>query len=127
VRRVLQSAMRAPLPAPGASCAVLNANAENERPAERAGAQVFADEAEIKKAYRALALQHHPDKNQGNEEEAKAAFQRVGASYERLKFPEGESSDSDIDVEFDMDDAMNMFREMCARAPARLPPERAST
>ena len=85
--------------------------------AERADAQVFADEAEIKKAYRALALQHHPDKNQGNEEEAKAAFQRVGASYERLKVPEGESSDSDMDVEFDMDDAMNMFREMCARAP----------
>lgn len=36
---------------------------------------------QVKKAYRKLALQHHPDKNQGNEVSAER-FKEVTAAYE---------------------------------------------
>ncbi|EDQ86393.1 uncharacterized protein MONBRDRAFT_33863 [Monosiga brevicollis MX1] len=42
-----------------------------------------ATKKEIKKAYRKLAMEHHPDKNQGNDEAAKI-FQDIGAAYEVL-------------------------------------------
>jgi hypothetical protein len=37
------------------------------------------DEEEAKKAYRKLALQHHPDKNPDNKEESTAKFKQIGA------------------------------------------------
>jgi len=42
-----------------------------------------ADLMEIKKAYRRLALQHHPDRNQGSAE-SKERFQQIGEAYEVL-------------------------------------------
>ena len=38
--------------------------------------------AEIKRAYKKLALQFHPDKNVDNREEAEAKFREVAAAYE---------------------------------------------
>ncbi len=41
----------------------------------------------IRKAFRRLAFQHHPDRNPGREAEAAKVFQRVQAAYERLSDP----------------------------------------
>lgn len=46
-----------------------------------------ASEDEIKKAYRKLAMKHHPDRNQGDDKQAKAAeekFKEVKEAYEIL-------------------------------------------
>ena len=39
---------------------------------------------EIKKAYRRLAIQYHPDKNPGNEEASSRKFKEIAAAYEVL-------------------------------------------
>jgi DnaJ family protein A protein 5 len=52
------------------------------------GVERDAEEAELKKAYRKLALQLHPDKNRGNEETATAQFQVVQAAYAVLSDPQ---------------------------------------
>lgn len=53
--------------------------------------------AEIKRAYKKLALQWHPDKNTDNMEEAEAKFREVAEAYEvlgddekRMKYDRGE-------------------------------------
>jgi len=46
-----------------------------------------ADEADIKKAYRQLALQYHPDRNPGNKE-AEEKFKEASEAYEVLRDPE---------------------------------------
>lgn len=46
-----------------------------------------ADENEIKKSYRQLALQHHPDRNPGNKE-AEEKFKEASEAYEVLRDPE---------------------------------------
>jgi len=43
-----------------------------------------ATDAQIKKAYRVLALKHHPDKNPDNKEEASKKFQEVSEAFEVL-------------------------------------------
>ncbi len=43
-----------------------------------------ANADEIKKAYRKLAMQHHPDRNPGDKQ-AEQAFKQASAAYEVLK------------------------------------------
>lgn len=44
----------------------------------------FSD-SEIKSAFRAKALEYHPDQNQDNKEAAEAKFKEIMASYEAIK------------------------------------------
>lgn len=46
------------------------------------GVSKTASVSEIKKAYKRLALQWHPDKNVDNREEAEAKFREIAAAYE---------------------------------------------
>lgn len=51
------------------------------------GVSRSASEAEIKRAYRQLAMRYHPDRNPGDPE-AEAAFKEVNEAYEILKDPQ---------------------------------------
>lgn len=52
------------------------------------GVSEDASEDELKKAYRKLALKHHPDKNPDNLEEAHKVFQVIQAAYDVLSDPQ---------------------------------------
>jgi molecular chaperone DnaJ len=47
-----------------------------------------ASDEEIKKAYRKLAMKHHPDRNQGADKSAEAKFKEAKEAYEMLSSPE---------------------------------------
>ena len=51
------------------------------------GVVLQASQDEIKKAYRALALQYHPDRNRGNRQ-AEQKIREVNAAYEILGDPD---------------------------------------
>lgn len=64
------------------------------------GISKTASMSEIKKAYKKLALQWHPDKNVDNREEAEAQFREIAAAYEilgdddkRTRYDRGEDVD----------------------------------
>ncbi|CEI87726.1 hypothetical protein G6F70_007054 [Rhizopus microsporus] len=58
-----------------------------------------ATETEIKKAYRKLALQYHPDKNAGDEK-AEVRFKEIGEAYAILSDPQKKARyDSGVDLD----------------------------
>ena len=52
------------------------------------GVKKDASEAEIKKAFKKLAIKYHPDKNQDDPEAAKSKFQKIASAYETLSDPD---------------------------------------
>ena len=52
------------------------------------GVSKNATESELRKAYRKLAMKHHPDKNPDNKEENEKIFKEVTTAYDILKDPE---------------------------------------
>src|SRR3974377_1297901 len=56
-------------------------------PYQTLGVKKTATEEEIRKAYRKLAKEHHPDLNPGNKE-AEARFKEISAAYALLSDPE---------------------------------------
>lgn len=58
------------------------------------GVDYDATEDQIKLAYRKLAMEHHPDRNQGSKE-AEAKFKEVSEAYEKLKDPVTRQQEAD--------------------------------
>jgi len=58
-----------------------------EDPYKILGIERTANEEEIKKAYRKLAIKHHPDKNPDNQVEAEAEFKKITGAYAILSDP----------------------------------------
>lgn len=93
-------------------------SAEHPRcPYEILGVDKQASDIEIKKAYRRLAIIHHPDKNE-NKTVATEMFQRIGAAYailsneeKRERYDRTGSLDEEEMEEPDMDDVMQMFMQ----------------
>ena len=86
---------------------------------DRLGVSRDANGDDIKKAYRKVALKHHPDRNAGSKE-AEARFKEVTEAYEVLRDPEKRSRYDRYGVEglrsrggapsgFDFSDALNVF------------------
>lgn len=56
------------------------------------GVERNATDAEIQKAYRKLALKHHPDKNPDNKEQAEENFKKISEAYDVLRDSEKRSN-----------------------------------
>ena len=52
------------------------------------GVSKTASDDEIKKAYKRLAVKHHPDRNPDNKEEANKIFQKINRAYKVLSNPD---------------------------------------
>ncbi len=67
-------------------------------PYDALGVPRDADQDQIKKAYRKLAKEHHPDKNPGDPE-AEERFKAVAVAYQTLSDPERRAElDEPLDV-----------------------------
>ena len=55
-----------------------------------------ATDGEIKKAFRKMAMQYHPDRNPGKEEWANEKFKEINEAYGVLGDPQKESSTTNL-------------------------------
>jgi len=62
----------------------MNRPSKNTKYYELLGVSQSADQTEIKKAYRKLAMKYHPDKNPENKAEAEDKFKAISEAYEVL-------------------------------------------
>ena len=62
------------------------------------GVSKGASESEIKKAYRKMALKHHPDKNP-DDKLAEEKFKEAAEAYEVLSSPEKNSDTISLDMQ----------------------------
>ena len=67
---------------------MFNGNSNDTQLYDTLGVNKSSSDSEIKKAYRKLALKHHPDRNLNNKEEAEAKFKEISFAYEILSNPE---------------------------------------
>jgi molecular chaperone DnaJ len=86
---------------------------------ELLGIQQGATSEEIKKAYRALAMKYHPDRNPGDKQ-AEEKFKEIGEAYEILKDPQKKAhydrfghrdpvASSPFSQDWDLSDALRIF------------------
>ncbi|KAL9094556.1 MAG: hypothetical protein Q9165_003115 [Trypethelium subeluteriae] len=90
--RELKSIQEANASEPGIAKDIRNAEMELKKSKRKdyykiLGVEKDAGDNEIKKAYRKLAIVHHPDKNPGDEEAANR-FKDIGEAYETLSDPQ---------------------------------------
>lgn len=84
------------------------------------GVSRHASQAELKKAFRAKALEHHPDKNPGRIQEATEAFKQVGEAYAVLRderaraaYDRGDFASSASSTQgFNVSSAMDLFKDV---------------
>jgi DnaJ-class molecular chaperone len=80
------------------------------------GVSKSATEAEIKKAYKALALKHHPDRNRGKSdvelEEASKKFKDIAEAHGVLTDPEKKKKYDCGQMDFDGDQGASGFEDM---------------
>ena len=90
--RLLKSVQETDPADPGIAKEIRNAELELKKSKRKdhykiLGVEKDADDNEIKKAYRKLAIVHHPDKNPGDEAAAER-FKDIGEAYETLSDPQ---------------------------------------
>ena len=66
----------------------MNSRLDSDNHYEVLGLQMNCNESDIKKAYRKLAMEYHPDKWRGEIIEADRAFKRIKEAYDILSNPE---------------------------------------
>lgn len=75
-----------------------------------------ASEADIKQAYRKLAMQYHPDRNMDDKEGAEAKFKEVKEAYEYLSSPHPKNAQHDSEAHFaNLDEILATMRAAHAR------------
>lgn len=84
----LQAHVGEPITGPQAAATAAAVTSSRPDPYETLGVGRDADEHELKKAYRRLAVRHHPDKNPDNPDEAERLFKEIGESYAILSDPD---------------------------------------